>query len=207
MVRASSAVVALVALLAVGAYAAPQHYFRSHVAVSSPGHDGKGLGSHPPRPKTTTSIKAIDVNPHATTTTVAPGNGASTTTITVPTIVPPGRGSTPTTVDSHQSKGSGDNNGVGDHGGSGGETTTTTPSTTVPSGDRTFTSAGGSVTIHYDGRALTLVSYHAASGYHAQVDSQKADDIEVQFRSSEQSWRIRIRIENGQVTPEISHDD
>ena len=210
--RASSAVVALVLLGAVAAFAVPHSYFRSHVSVASHEHGGSGL--QPPHAKTTTSIARVVVPPHATSTTVTPIHGVSTTTITVPLVVPPQHGATPTTIDvTHNPSGSSGNDhggGGGDHGGSGGsggESTTTTPPTTVPSGDQTFDSAGGSLTVSFDGSALTLVGSHAAAGYTAHVDSQQPDDIEIRFVKGEMTWRIQVQVENGQVIHQIFSDD
>jgi len=211
--RVSSVAVALVLLGAVAAFAAPHDYFRSHVSVAS--HEHGGPGPQPPHAKTTTSIARVVVPPHVTSTTVAPAPGVSTTTITVPLFVPPAGGVTPTTIDAtrnpsgntgndHGGNGGGDQGGPG---GSGGESTTTTPPTTVPTGDQTFNSAGGGVTVNFDGSALTLVGYHAAAGYTSRVDSQQPDDIEVRFVNGEKTWGIQVQVENGHVIHQIFSDD
>ncbi len=210
--RMSSVAVALVLLGAVAAFAAPHSYFRSHVSVAS--HEKGGAGLQPPYGKTTTSIGRVVVPPHGTSTTVAPAPGVSTTTITVPSVVPPAHDSTPTTVDSTRNPsgnpGTDGGSGGGDHGGSGsgGESSTSTLPPGVPAtGEQTFTSAGGSVTVNFDGSALTLVSYHANAGYTTQVDNQQPDDIEIVFTSGDQAWRIRVQVNNGQVTYQISPDE
>jgi hypothetical protein len=59
------------------------------------------------------------------------------------------------------------------------------------------------VSVRFANGALKLVSYQANDGYTAEVASQQSDDIEVRFsQGSGQDSRIRVRVENGQVTEE-----
>ena len=52
--------------------------------------------------------------------------------------------------------------------------------------------------------ALALVSYQAAPGYTAEVHSTQTDDIEVRFTKDGSEWRVRVRLDHGQLVPEIS---
>jgi hypothetical protein len=75
--------------------------------------------------------------------------------------------------------------------------------TTVPPAElHTYTSDGGTITVRFSGGTLTLVSYRAAAGYAAEVHRDDPDDVEVRF-SGEHDRRIRVRVENGRLAPEI----
>jgi len=78
-------------------------------------------------------------------------------------------------------------------------------STTVaPPALHTYSSAGGSVTVQLRNGVLALVSYRTTPGYIAEVHSTQTDDIELRFSKDGSDWRIRVRLEHGQVVPEIS---
>ncbi len=88
----------------------------------------------------------------------------------------------------------------------------TSPTPSVPRGATTTTvalsdlhtyhSEGGTATVRFSGGRLTLVSYHAAIGFHAEVHRDDPDDVEVRF-SGPADRRIRVRVEEGQLSPEI----
>jgi len=78
----------------------------------------------------------------------------------------------------------------------------TTTTTVAPSELHTYHSDGGTVTVRFSGGRLTLVSYHAAPGYDAEVHRDDPDDVEVRF-SGPDDRRIRVRVEEGHLSPEI----
>jgi hypothetical protein len=81
---------------------------------------------------------------------------------------------------------------------------TSTQPTTPTAETKTYDSAGGSVTIRFANGALTLVAMNPASGWQGEVTQQKADDIEVRFSRADDEWRIRVRVDNGALRPEIT---
>jgi len=128
--------------------------------------------------------------PHSSTTTV-PGNpmggsipgGANGGSLPRPTTTTPE--STPTTP--------------GDHGGS-------TPTTVAAPSTKTYAAIGGQATIRFANGALTLVSYTAAAGYTPDVHTNTATDIEIRFSNGNTESRIRVRVDNGQLRPEITEN-
>ena len=56
-----------------------------------------------------------------------------------------------------------------------------------------------------DGAGLTLVSVNPAPGYAEEIEDQRADRVRVRFRTATDSWRIEVRIENGQMVDIISN--
>jgi hypothetical protein len=77
------------------------------------------------------------------------------------------------------------------------------PTTTVaPSDLHTYHSHGGTLTVRFSGGRLTIVSYAAAAGYTADVHRNDPDDVEVRF-SGPDDRRIRVRVEEGHLSPEI----
>ena len=122
----------------------------------------------------------------------APGQTTPSSPTTVPTVAPTSAPSAPpddgsTTVETAPSS-------------TGGDTTTTTPSIdeTQP-----YNSLGGSIVVQLSGGQMTLVSTAAAAGYDTERHTEKPDDIEVRFRSADAESRIRVRLVNGQMVPEI----
>lgn len=87
-------------------------------------------------------------------------------------------------------------------------TTTTTPTTTtqVDAGPapftRTYSSTGGSITVSWNGSALSLDAVTPAAGYTAEVEDQSADRVRVRFEGAGDS-RIEIRVEDGEVRERI----
>jgi hypothetical protein len=87
-------------------------------------------------------------------------------------------------------------------------TTTTLPNTTttVEAGPdpftRTYSSAGGSITVSWNGTALSLDAVTPAPGYSAEVEDQRADRVRVRFEGDDDS-RIEIRVEDGEVREQI----
>lgn len=85
--------------------------------------------------------------------------------------------------------------------------TSSTSSTAAPVGDAPFTqqyaSTGGSITVRWDGSALTLVSVDPADGYTAEIEDQSATRVRVRFRGDDGDSRIEIRVRDGVVEPPI----
>ena len=117
----------------------------------------------------------------------------------------------------------------GDQGGQGGQgtqdgldsqgTTTTTsdaPATTAPIATAPepapapltlhYNSIGGSITVQLDNGALSLVSATPAEGFHIDSSTDRADRVEVRFRSDTHDSRIRIDLVNGSPVPQITEN-
>jgi hypothetical protein len=72
-------------------------------------------------------------------------------------------------------------------------------STTAVGGRQTFSSAGGGVTIEFDGRRMRIVSVDPAAGYTAEVAKAEFDRIEVRFRGGSGEAQLRLTVERGRV--------
>ncbi|MCE9621182.1 MAG: hypothetical protein K8R99_02435 [Actinomycetia bacterium] len=58
----------------------------------------------------------------------------------------------------------------------------------------TYTSAGGSITVTWNGTAFTLDSVNAATGFTAEIHDQRSDRIRVDFEGNDGDARIEVRI-------------
>ncbi len=78
----------------------------------------------------------------------------------------------------------------------------TAPTTTVaPAPDpitQTYSSAGGSITLRWDGAALTLLDVTPAAGFGSEVEDERPDRIRVRFEG-DGDFRIEIRVVDGQI--------
>ena len=78
----------------------------------------------------------------------------------------------------------------------------TAPTTTVaPAPDpitQTYSSAGGSITVRWDGTALTLLDVTPAAGFGSEVEDERPDRIRVRFEG-DGDFRIEIRVVDGQI--------
>ena len=87
---------------------------------------------------------------------------------------------------------------------------TTTSTTSVPTAPadapftRRYDSLGGSITVRWDGSALSLVSVEPAAGFVSEVEDQTTARIRVRFRSDDDDSRIDVRADDGRVTSNIS---
>lgn len=130
-----------------------------------------------------------------TSTTAAPGTAGTTT--AAPSTTASGAGSTTSTTAKATTSSSTSTS-----------TTTTTPTTTtqVDAGPapftRTYSSTGGSITVSWNGSALSLDAVTPAAGYTAEVEDQSADRVRVRFEGDGDS-RIEIRVEDGEVRERI----
>jgi hypothetical protein len=80
--------------------------------------------------------------------------------------------------------------------------TTPAPTTSVPGtapDTQTYSSAGGSITVEWDGIALDLQTTTPAAGFEAEVEDDLPDRIRVRFRGPGGDVRIELRVEDGQV--------
>lgn len=194
----STSALGVVVALAAGAVVL-QHQPASRVDIRS--HTRPTVSTSVKTPTSTTPTVATSTSqphvispqttPHPSTTTV-PGNpkgggsipgGANGGSLPRPTTTAP-PGSTPTTP--------------GDHGG-------TTPTTVAPS-TKSYSAIGGQATIRFANGALTLASYTAAAGYTPEVHTNTATDIEIRFSNGSAESRIRVRVDNGQLRPEITEN-
>jgi hypothetical protein len=76
----------------------------------------------------------------------------------------------------------------------------------APTSTETFTSVGGSITVHRDGDTLTLVSAVAAGGFKSDR-KDSGNRVEVTFDSNDHRSTISVRIVGGVVTKNITEKD
>ena len=67
---------------------------------------------------------------------------------------------------------------------------------------KTYNSAGGSITVTWDGTALSLGAVNPAADATVEVEDNTASRIRIRFHGAAES-RIEIRYENGQITERI----
>jgi hypothetical protein len=182
----TSSALGVVAVLAAGAVVLQQQP-ASHVDIRSRTQPTVSTPTKTPTTRVSTSTTQPRVvtppsTPHTSASTV-PGNGNGNGG-TVPHSTPTSPDSTPTTPD--------------DHGGS-------TPTTTAAPSTKTYTSVGGRATIRFANGRLTLVSHAPTAGYTEEIHTNKPDDIELRFTTGDgRESRIRVRVQDGHVEPEIT---
>lgn len=81
---------------------------------------------------------------------------------------------------------------------------TTTPPPSVAPFTRTYDSIGGSIRVDWDGDSFTLLSVTPAAGFEAEVEDQESTRIRVRFRGDDDDSRIEVRVNDGQLSVEIS---
>jgi hypothetical protein len=81
-----------------------------------------------------------------------------------------------------------------------GATTTTAPTLVT----KTYAAHGGHMTITFVSGRLTLDSYAPAAGYQSDLHKNTTNDIEIRFSKGNLESRIRIRVENGRLSSEIT---
>jgi cytoskeletal protein RodZ len=172
----ASSALGVVAVLAVGAVVLQQQP-TSHLDIQQRTHPSVSTpASTSPKPagSTSTSRPRVVPPPSPPTSTSVPANQGSTPNSALT--------STPTTPNTRGAS---------------------TPTTAAPQ-TTTYSSAGGKAVIRFANGRMTLVSYAAAPGYTTEVHTQKPDDVELRFSNGNGEWRIRVRVQNGRVEPEIT---
>jgi hypothetical protein len=79
--------------------------------------------------------------------------------------------------------------------------------TPAPSGTQSFSSAGGSITVTVTNGMLSLTASSPAAGFTADVHDNGPSRVEVRFSDGQTEWRIRIELDGGALTSEITHHD
>ncbi len=81
---------------------------------------------------------------------------------------------------------------------------TNPPTTTLAPFTETYSSAGGSITVRWNGTSLALVSVAPAADFEAEVEDASATRVRVRFRSDGDDARIEVRVDNGMLRVDIS---
>jgi cytoskeletal protein RodZ len=147
-----------------------------------------GLGALVTGPGTNDQVD-VQGNPTTLPSTSTPTTRQPTTTTTSTPGTTPTTPSTPTTDDGPGTSQPGPDS-------------TTKPPPAAPV-TKTYTAIGGRVTVTLANGALTLDSYPPTAGYQAEVHNQDPDDVEVRFSNGDNESRIRVRVQNGTMQPEI----
>ena len=82
----------------------------------------------------------------------------------------------------------------------------TTQSPPPSSGPQTYGGLGGQVTVRVDAGNLVLVSVRPSAGYAVAEQKAEPDDVEVRFEGAAGRTRVRVRLENGVVSPEVQEN-
>lgn len=185
----TSSALGVFAVVVVGA-AALRHETTSKLNIQGRSHPTVSTAVRPSTPKPSTTTRPVVVVPPITTPRDVPsttrpdrqpsGSGP-TPTITAPAITTPA--TTKTTTPSSR-----------------GETTTTI----APASTKTYSAVGGHATIRFAAGRLTLVSYAPSAGYQNDLRKNTATEIEIRFSNGNLESRIRVRVQDGQVRPEIT---
>ena len=62
---------------------------------------------------------------------------------------------------------------------------------------QSYSSAGGSIVVNFDGSTVSLASSSPAAGFTAEVHDNGPSRVEVRFTNGATEWRIRVDVENG----------
>lgn len=145
---------------------------------------------------TTEATEATESTVEATDTTVVDTTAVETTMVDAGNG---GNGGSPSTVS---------NSGHGNNNTTTSTSTSTKPSTkpTVPTGEQTTSSKGGSLTFSHTSDALTLISVAPADGFHEDETAriEEPGRLRVEFTDGTTTWRIEIRLEGGKAPIETS---
>jgi hypothetical protein len=82
----------------------------------------------------------------------------------------------------------------------------TTQSPPPSSGPQTFGGLGGQVTVRVDAGNLVLVSVRPSAGYAVAEQKADPDDVEIRFEGTAGRTRVRVRLANGVVSPEVQEN-
>jgi hypothetical protein len=86
---------------------------------------------------------------------------------------------------------------------------TAAPTTQGPppsSGPQTYGGVGGQVTVRVDAGNLVLVAVRPSPGYAVTEQKAEPDDVEVRFEGASGRTRVRIRMEDGLLAPEVREE-
>lgn len=161
-----------------------------------------------PLPITPTSVDGGSTGTTIDIVVPTPTSDATTTTAETSTTAAPGTAGSTTAAPSTTASGAGSATSTTAKATTTSSTSTTTPTTTtqVDAGPapftRTYSSTGGSITVSWNGSALSLDAVTPAAGYTAEVEDQSADRVRVRFEGDGDS-RIEIRVEDGEVRERI----
>lgn len=92
------------------------------------------------------------------------------------------------------------------------DTSTSGPGSSVPTQNlpdpftRTYSSAGGSITVSWSGSAFTLVSVTPADGFTAEIEDARWDRIRVDFEGNDDDARIEVRISDDDGSLRVNID-
>ncbi len=91
------------------------------------------------------------------------------------------------------------------------ENTAASSSTSVPAPaapapfTKTYQSAGGSITVTWNGAALSLDAVSPSAGFEAEIDDQASDRVRVEFDNGDADWRIEVRFDDGAIRERITN--
>jgi hypothetical protein len=153
------------------------------------GPDQTGLDAPGQDPNATVTTRATNTSVSPATTVPANRPPAGTTPSTAAPAAPTTTVSAPTTTTTEPT--------------SSPPTSATVPSTTATPRPEpiieTYSSAGGSITVRWDGAVLSLQGVAPATGFDHEVEDQRADRIRVRFQGDDDDYRIEIRVDNGAI--------
>jgi hypothetical protein len=70
--------------------------------------------------------------------------------------------------------------------------------------DEPYSSAGGSIVVHFENGQVSLASSSPAVGFTPEVHDNGPTRVEVRFSNGSTEWRIRVDVVGGGVTSEIT---
>lgn len=92
------------------------------------------------------------------------------------------------------------------------DTSTSGPGGSVPTQNlpdpftRTYSSAGGSITVSWSGSAFILVSVTSADGFTAEIEDARWDRVRVDFEGNDDDARIEVRISDDDGSLRVNID-
>jgi len=80
------------------------------------------------------------------------------------------------------------------------------PTTPLPAPfTKSYTSAGGSITVTWSGAGFSLDAVSPAPGFQAEIDDQDWDRVRVEFDNGDSDWRIEIGFDDGAIREQVTH--
>lgn len=81
--------------------------------------------------------------------------------------------------------------------------TSSSPPATLAPFTETYRSAGSSITVSWNGSALSLLAVSPAPGFEPEIEDQSVQRIRVRFRSDDADTRIEVRVNHGRLVVNI----